>query len=188
MPMRRRLLRPVWIALATLFLVEAWLWRHLAAALASAVRLVGLPGFKRKLAGWIECLPPLAALTVFLIPVALVLPLKVLGIWILARGSWLGAMAVLLLAKLVSMSITAFLFQVTRPKLLQIGWFRWLHGRVLVALAWAHRQIDPVRARMRAWAAETVAPALRGLRSLRAPVGRRWVRRILRVRRRVRRA
>jgi hypothetical protein len=65
MTMRRRLLRPLWIALAALFLVEAWLWRHLAAAVGWAVRLVGLPGLKRKLAGSIERLPPLAALTVF---------------------------------------------------------------------------------------------------------------------------
>ena len=32
----------------------------------------------------------------------LLLPIKLLGLWMLARGSWLGALAVLGLAKVVS--------------------------------------------------------------------------------------
>ncbi len=73
----------------------------------------------------------------------------------LTHGSWLGAMAVLSLAKVVSMGVTAFIFEVTRPKLLQLAWFRWFYEHMLVWLAKAHALIDPIKARikraMRRW-------------------------------------
>jgi hypothetical protein len=50
----------------------------------------------------------------------------------LAHGSWLGATTVLVLAKLVGTGVAAFIFDVTRPKLLQLPWFRWLYEHVLV--------------------------------------------------------
>jgi hypothetical protein len=86
-----------------------------------------------------------------LIPVLLLLPLKFIGVWMLARGHWLGAMATLAVAKLTSVGITAFIFDLTRPKLLQLSWFRWLYEHMLVWLAWAHRLIDPVTQEVRQW-------------------------------------
>ena len=83
----------------------------------------------------------------FLIPVVLLFPLKLLGLWMLAHGSWLGAMAVLALAKVISMGVTAFIFDLTRPKLLQLPWFRWFYEHMLVWLAKAHALVDPIKAR-----------------------------------------
>jgi hypothetical protein len=190
--MMRRLLRPFWIALALLFLFEAWLWQRLEGLVSRLVALVGLPALKARLARAIERLPPAATLLVFLIPVLLLLPLKVLGVWLLARGSWLGAMATLVLAKIVSVGITAFIFEVTRPKLLQLAWFTRLYVVVLAGLAWAHRQTDPIKRQIRAFAATTIAPALRRLRSAaslsQGAGGGRVVRTILRIRRRMQRA
>src|SRR4029077_4442556 len=97
------------------------------------------------LAAFIEGLPPYATLLVFLIPVILLLPLKLLGVWMRAHGSWLGAMAVLALAKVVSMGVTAFIFELTRPKLLQLPWFRWFYEHMLVWLERAHRLVDPIK-------------------------------------------
>jgi hypothetical protein len=139
----------------------------------------------------LERLPPPAALLVFLVPVVVLFPIKLLGLWLLARGSWLGALAVLGAAKVVSMGTTAFLFQVTRPKLLQMAWFRAVHDWVMRVLAWARQQIDPVKQRMRAWAAAAVAPVAARLRALRLLARRpngRLLRRILRLRRRAQRA
>ena len=98
----------------------------------------------------IEQLPPYPTLLVFLVPVILLFPIKLLGLWMLAHGSWLGAMAALAVAKVVSMGVTAFIFEVTRPKLLQLPWFRWLYEQMLVWLAKAHALVDPIKARMRA--------------------------------------
>jgi hypothetical protein len=148
---RRRLLRPVWLTLAVVFLVEAWLWDHLGRLVGRITDLCGLPALRARLAPRLAQLPPAAALAVFLVPVVLVLPLKLLGLWLLARGSWLGAVVVVILAKLLSVGVTAFLFQATRSKLLQLAWFRWLHALVLAGLAWARRQTEPLRRQIRAW-------------------------------------
>ena len=120
----RRLLRPLWILLALVFLFEAWLWERLKPAVGWFVDKIPWDAFKARLAAGIERLPPLATLLVFLVPVVLLFPIKLIGLWLLARGIWFGAMATLGLAKVVSMGVTAFIFELTRPKLLQLGWFK----------------------------------------------------------------
>jgi hypothetical protein len=189
--MLRRFLRPLWFLLALLFLFEAWLWSHLEPIVAWLVDCIAWRRLKERLAAAIERLPPAATLVVFIIPAILLFPLKLAGLWMLAHGSWFGAMAVLALAKVVSMGVTAFIFEVTKPKLLQLGWFRWLYERVLAGLAWAHRQVDPIKQRMRAWTHEFVAPVLRRLRSLiwllKPQRSGRFFRRLMRLRRRMQR-
>ena len=188
----RRLLRPIWVLLALLFLAEAWLWSRLAPVVARIVGWLALPALKARVAACIEHLPPYPTLLVFLGPVVLLFPIKLLGFWMLAHGSWLGATAVLALAKVVSMGVTAFIFEVTRPKLLQLAWFRWVYAKVTAGLAWAHRQIDPLKERVRAWGREHLAPILRRLRSLfwllRPQRSARFLRRVMRIRRRMQQA
>jgi hypothetical protein len=173
----RRLLKPVWILLALVFVFEAWLWEHLRPLVAWVVDRIKWEKLKARVAAAIEHLPPYPTLLVFLVPVILLFPLKLLGLWMLAHGSWLGAMAVLAGAKVISMGVTAFIFEVTRPKLLQLPWFRWFYEHMLVWLARAHALIDPIKARIRR--------ALRRWRWLMKP-GRpgRFFRRLARLRRR----
>ena len=59
-------------------------------------------------------------------------------------------MVVLVFAKLARLGVTAFIFDVTRPKLLQLGWFRWLYEHMLSWLAKAHALVDPIKAARRA--------------------------------------
>ena len=178
----RRLLRPLWVLLAVVFLFEGWLWDRLAALGVRIARLIALPAWRARLAAALERLPPTATLAVSLVPVLLLLPIKLLGLWLLTRGSWLGALGVLAVAKVVSMGTTAFLFQITRPKLLQLAWFRFLYERVTAVLAWAHRQTDPIKQRVRAWIHAF------GERALARRPNSKWLRRILRIRRRAQRA
>jgi hypothetical protein len=174
----RRVFKPLWILLALVFLFEAWLWEHLRPLVAWVVHLVAWDRLKTRVAAAIAHLPPYPTLLIFLIPVILLFPLKLLGLWMLAHGSWLGAMAVLAAAKVVSMGVMAFIFEVTRPKLLQLGWFRWLYEHILVWLEKAHALIDPIKLRIK--------QAMRRLVWLAKP-GRpsRFVRHIARIRRRV---
>jgi len=185
----RRILRPLWIPLALVFLFEAWLWEHLRPIVAAVVARIRLQRLKAWVSAWIEHLPPAATFLVFLVPVVSLFPLKLVGLWMLARGSWLGAMAVLAFAKVVSMGVTAFIFDVTRPKLLQLAWFRRFYEFVLRWLAKAHALVDPLRAEMRAWAKRTLAPLVRRLRSLlwlmRPKRAGRSMRRLIWLRRRV---
>jgi hypothetical protein len=147
----RRLLRPLWFLLALVFLFEAWLWERLAQVVAWLVARLPIDVVRRRLAAWIEDLPPRATLAVFIVPLLLLVPLKFLGLWMLAHGSWLGALGVLALAKMVSLGVTAFIFDLTRPKLLQLAWFRWFYGWVMWALARAHALIDPIKRRIKTW-------------------------------------
>src|SRR5215203_5338050 len=110
----RRLLKPLWILLALVFLFEAWLWEHLRPLVAWVVDRIAWQKLKARVAASIEPLPPYPTLLVFLVPVILLFPLKLVGLWMLAHGSWLGAMAVLAVAKVASMGIMAFIFDVTR--------------------------------------------------------------------------
>lgn len=185
----RRLLKPLWVLLALLFLFEAWLWDHLRPVVQWVVDLVPWRRLKERLAAFIESLPPYATLLVFLVPVVMLFPLKLAGLWMLAHGSWFGAMAVLALAKLMSTGVTAFIFALTRPKLLQLWWFRWLYDHVMVWLDKAHAIIDPIKERIRAWARANLAFVRRRLRRyvwlMRPGRPGRFLRRVMRIRRRM---
>ena len=147
----RRLLKPLWILLALVFLFEAWLWENLRPIVGWIVGRIHWDTLKARVSQWIDHLPPAATFVVFLVPVILLLPLKIVGLWMLAHGFWLGAMATLAIAKVVSMGVTAFIFDVTRPKLLQLAWFRWFYDHVIVWLEKAHALIDPIKAELHAW-------------------------------------
>ena len=145
----RRVNRFLLILLALVFLLEAWLWDHLAPLVAWVVARLPLRALKEKIAAAIAHLSPAATLVVFVIPFIVLLPLKFLEFYLLAHRQWFAAILVLVLAKLLGLGVTAFIFDLTRPKLLQLAWFRWLYERVLAWLAWAHGLVDPIKQRIR---------------------------------------
>ena len=110
----RRLLRPFWVLVALLFLLEAWLWDHLEPLVARAVNFIPWGRFKDWLKNAIADLPPWAALGVFIIPFIVLLPLKFLEVFFIAKRQWLAAAAVLIFAKLLGLGVTAFVFDATR--------------------------------------------------------------------------
>ncbi len=187
----RRLTRPFWILLALVFLFEAWLWSQLAPIVAAIVDRIAWRQLKIRTAAAIAGLPPYPTLLVFLVPVLLLLPLKFLGLWMLAHGSWAGAMATLALAKVVSMGVTAFIFDITKPKLMKLAWFARFYFWVIRGLEWAHALVDPVKAEVRDWMRRNLVPVRRRLRQLfwMTKPGRagRFVRRLARLRRRMQR-
>ena len=145
----RRIVRVFWVILALLFLLEAWLWAQLAPVVAVLVALIPLQGLKARTAAAIEALPPAATLVVFLVPVAILLPIKIAALWLLHGGHWLAGIGVLILAKLAGLGVTAFVFEITRPKLMQLAWFARLYAWVMRGLAWAHAMVDPIKRRIR---------------------------------------
>src|SRR5262249_16248746 len=100
-------------------------------------------------ARWIEDLPPYAALVVFIVPLLVVLPVKFLEVYCIATGNWFGAVVTLVLAKLLGLGVTAFAFDATRDKLLQIPWFLRLYDWVIWARDWAYAQTHPIPAPIR---------------------------------------
>ena len=116
----RRVIRWFWIPLALVFLFEAWLWDHLEPIVGWIVDRLPLQHLKDRIAHWVSRLSPASSLIVFVVPVGLLLPFKLAGLWLLARGYWMGAAGTLFFAKVVGLGSTAFVFDVTRPKLLQL--------------------------------------------------------------------
>jgi len=145
----RRVFKPLLFLLALFFLIEAWLWEHLRPIVAWAVNLVAWDKLKARLARLVEKLPPWAVLIVFIVPFIVLLPLKFAEVYCIVHRQWITAGIILLLAKLLGLGVTAFIFDVTRPKLLQMAWFRWLYELMLMWLAKAHALVDPIKVRIR---------------------------------------
>jgi hypothetical protein len=187
-----RLTRPLWVVLALLFLLEAWLWDHLRPIVARIVSVIPWGWVKPALVRLVDRLSPQATLVVFVVPFIVLLPLKFLEFWFLAHRQWVAAIVVLVLAKLVGLGVTAFIFEVTKDKLLQMAWFRRVYAFFLWARDWAHEKVAPITRRLREWSHETIRPIARRLRRWRHIVlprqSGRFMERLARIRRRMRAA
>jgi hypothetical protein len=161
--MLRRILQPLWVLLALIFLIEAWLWDHLEPIVARVVAWIPLRAFKVWLADRVDTLSPAMTLIVFIVPVIPLFPLKLVGLWLLANEYWVSAVLILVFAKFLGVGVAAFIFDVTRPKLLQMAWFEKLYGWVMMLRAKAHAIIDPVKLRIK----EAIAAARGSSRLLR---------------------
>ena len=130
--MMRRLLQPFWVLLAVIFLIEAWLWDHLEPIVERIVARIPLRAFKQWLSDRVDTLTPAMTLIVFAVPVIPLFPLKLVGLWLLAHEYWVSAAVVIVVGKFVGVGVTAFIFDVTRTKLLQMAWFKkvyeFIHG------------------------------------------------------------
>ena len=146
--MLRRLLQPIWVLLAVIFLIEAWLWDHLEPIVAWVVDKIPLRAFKHWLAERVDTLSPAMTLIVFIVPVIPLFPLKLVGLWLLAHEYWMSAIFTILFAKFLGVGVTAFVFDVTRPKLLEMGWFERLYEFILDLRARANAMVEPVKRRI----------------------------------------
>jgi hypothetical protein len=146
--MLRRLLQPIWVLLAIIFLIEAWLWDHLEPIVAWVVAKIPLQAFKTWLAERVDTLSPAMTLIVFIVPVIPLFPLKLIGFWLLAHQYWMSAVFTILFAKLLGVGVAAFVFDVTRPKLLEMGWFERLYEFVVALRAKASALVDPIKRRI----------------------------------------
>lgn len=124
--------------LALLILFEEWGWEPLQRALAWVGRLPGLR--------WVEArirqLPPYGALAIFLLPTLLLLPVKLLALWLIGQGKVLAGTLVIITAKLVGTAIVARLFGLTKDTLMQLAWFARLYTRWTV---WKEALLTQVR-------------------------------------------
>jgi hypothetical protein len=148
--MMRRLLQPLWVLLAVIFLIEAWLWDHLEPIVARAVALIPLHSFKQWLADRVDALSPAMTLIIFIVPVIPLFPLKLVGLWLLAHEYWISAILTIVFAKFLGVGVAAFIFDVTRSKLLEMRWFEKLYEFIIALRAKANALVDPVKQQIKA--------------------------------------
>lgn len=136
----RRLLGAIFaVPLALWVFVEEWLWDGMLGIMRWVAKLPPI--------AWVETrigrLPPYVALIAFIIPAAVLLPFKLVALWLLAHGQKTLGVLVFIAAKIVGTAFLARIFSLTQPALMSIGWF----ARSYVAfIGWKERLYATVRA------------------------------------------
>jgi hypothetical protein len=169
----RELLRTAWeilrepligalnVAAALIVLFEEWGWRPLSELLARLAKFAPVAAIER----WIAGLPPYAALLVIALPTTLLLPLKLVAVWLLANEYFTTATLLFLGAKVASTALIARVFILTKPALMQIAWFQraynwfvpWkdaLFAEIRSSWAWRYGRMVKTRVKLeiaRAW-------------------------------------
>lgn len=138
----KKLLRGLFVVLMLpILLFEEWGWDPLARMMARLASHRMWAALEKRICK----LPPWAALLSFMVPVLLLLPVKLMALWLFAEGHMASGLLLLGGAKLAGTALVARIFQLTQPALMQIAffarwyfrWKRWKDG-VLQAVR-AHR-------------------------------------------------
>ncbi len=137
--LRPVLMTALQVVAALIVLFEEWGWKPLSDALAWLARFRVVA----RLEGVISRLPPYPSLFVFALPTVFLFPLKLVAMWLLAQGKVMTATGLFAAAKVASTALVARLFMLTRPALLQIGWFARAYHRFM---PWKDRLFAQIRA------------------------------------------
>jgi hypothetical protein len=113
------------VVFAVLILFEEWGWEPLRRVFALIAKLPVIRQFEALL----KRLPPRWAFVVLLLPSLLILPIKLLAVWLVAEGRYAMGVALVIGAKLVGTALLAWLFQLIQPALMQLPWFARLYAR-----------------------------------------------------------
>ena len=204
----RQILRTAWgiargpiiaalqVLAALVVLLEEWGWKPLSELLARLAKFAPVAMIER----WIAGLGPYGALVVFALPTTFLLPLKFLAMWLLAQGKVWTATGLFAGAKVASTALVARIFTLTKPALMQLGWFarayNWfvpwkdaLFATIRNSWVWRYGRMVKTRVRLeakRAWAKwrpvvmsrwEALRPKLRAAAdSMRASLRSVWAR------------
>jgi hypothetical protein len=125
----RALRAPILIVAVAIVLVD----EAFRAVVLPAVRALATLQPVRRAEAYIATLPPYATLALFLIPLAIIEPAKIYGLFLFGQGRWMAGTLTFVAAKVVGLALAERLFAISRDKLLSIGWFAWCY-RKLVAL------------------------------------------------------
>ena len=88
-------------------------------------------------------------LIVFIVPMIPLFPLKLVGLWLLTHEYWISAILTIIFAKLLGVGVAAFVFDVTRPKLLEMAWFEKLYEFVIALRAKAKALVEPIMSQIK---------------------------------------
>jgi hypothetical protein len=165
----RQILRTAWgiargpiitalqVLAALIVLFEEWGWKPLSELLARLAKFGPIAYIER----WIAGLGPYGALVVFALPTTFLLPLKFLAMWLLAQGKVWTATGLFAGAKVASTALIARIFTLTKPALMQLGWFsrayHWfvpwkdaLFAQIRASWVWRYGRLVKTRVRLEA--------------------------------------
>lgn len=125
--LKKLFIPPMVIIAAAIMFFEEWLWDHLTTFMAWVARARVFRWLEARLAA----LPPYGAMAVFLVPGAMLLPVKLAALYLMTRGHPGGGLLIIILAKVIGTAIVARIFTVCCPALLTVGWFRRLYEGIV---------------------------------------------------------
>ena len=79
-------------------------------------------------AHWIEGLNRYVALSLVLVPLAILEPVKPVAFYLTAKGHVLSAGAVLVLGEVIKVTLVGQVIEITKPKLESFRWFAWAYS------------------------------------------------------------
>jgi hypothetical protein len=128
-----QLLRPVIAVLAVVYFLIDALFLSLVRPLAS--RLARLRVFAQ-IGAWVASLRPYPTLALFIVPVAILEPLKPLGAYLMASGHFFDGLLMIAVGEVLKVTLVERLFHFSRDKLLSIPWFARCYEVVTRELEW----------------------------------------------------
>jgi hypothetical protein len=123
---------------ALVLLVEEWLWDRSTDVFARVGRLPVL----RNVESWTRARPPGQAVALFIVPLAVIYPCKVLALLAVGTGYVVAGVAAFLLAKVVATALFARLYQLTEPAILQFHCIRRGRDRFLRLRRFVHHWLN----------------------------------------------
>jgi hypothetical protein len=121
--MKQKLKRALEIAIvplvAAIVFFEQTLIKYLNVAMAAVARWPPIA----RIEAWLVRLPPYAALTAFVAPSILILPIKLIALWFAAMGEYGFALGTLIVGKMLGTAVLARLYRILRPTLMTIPWY-----------------------------------------------------------------
>ena len=82
-------------------------------------RMTALASARRRIRG----LSPYLSLLLLSVPVVLVEPLKIVSLFVAAKGHWLTGTGIIIGSYALSLFFVERLFRAVKPRLLMLGWF-----------------------------------------------------------------
>jgi len=159
---KKILAAPFVFVAAIIIIFEDWLWDDLARFAA----FIGQLPVLRLIESLITALPPYLALLVFAVPSLLLIPVKLVAVYLVTHGQETLGFLTVIAAKFVGTALVARIFTLTRPKLMRIGWFAWLYERFMsfktrlysylrstAIYQYVHEQKLRIKASLRTWLA-----------------------------------
>jgi hypothetical protein len=162
--------RPGMVLLATLFLIEAWVWDAFVSVARWLVAFIPWAAFKARVVAWIDRLPIFVVLAIYLIPLCIIEPLKTVSVYVMATGHFTFGVIAFIVLQFLTVGVVGVIFDLTRGRLLTIPWFAWGYDKVMIFHDFAHhlvapykeaakRQLQALRQWLRDYRARLVAPS-----------------------------
>src|SRR5260370_40412424 len=134
-PPRRLMLRPLLLLLAAAFLIEAWVWQGCVALGRQIIALIPWARLKARIAAFIAIMPAPVALVIFLIPLVIVEPFKIISLWLVAVCHPILGILGWIAMRFAAVGLAAVAFDLTRDKRWPLPGFFWVYTRFPASIA-----------------------------------------------------